>query len=50
MIENKILKATGLIAVLALAAGVAGCRIRTEKDANGEEKKVRSIRLSAASM
>lgn len=40
MIEIRILKATGLIAVLALAAGVAGCRIRTEKDANGEEKKV----------
>jgi hypothetical protein len=29
-----------LVAGLALTAAVAGCRIRTEKDANGEEKNV----------
>jgi len=40
MIESRIRIATSLIVVLALAAGIAGCRIRTEKDANGEEKKV----------
>jgi hypothetical protein len=40
MIENRIRIATSLIAVMALTAGIAGCRIRTEKDANGEEKNV----------
>jgi hypothetical protein len=40
MIDNRIRIATSLVAVLALTAGIAGCRIRTEKDANGEEKKV----------
>jgi hypothetical protein len=40
MIENRVRIATSWVAVLALAAGIAGCRIRTEKDANGEEKKV----------
>ncbi|MGO9319168.1 MAG: hypothetical protein ACLPXT_08410 [Terracidiphilus sp.] len=29
-----------LVASLALAAGMAGCRIHTEKDANGKDKKV----------
>ena len=40
MIQNRIRIATSLITMMALAAGIAGCRIRTEKDANGEEKKV----------
>ena len=40
MIRNKMRKATSLVAGLALAAGIAGCRIHTEKDANGEEKNV----------
>src|SRR5580692_827683 len=35
-----IAKAAGLLACLALAAGVAGCRIHVDKDANGEEKNV----------
>src|SRR5580692_1112138 len=35
-----IAKATGVLACLALAAGVSGCRIHVDKDANGEEKKV----------
>jgi hypothetical protein len=30
----------GLAAALALAAGIAGCRVNVEKDANGQEKKV----------
>jgi hypothetical protein len=33
-------KTTTLVVSLALAAGMAGCRIHTEKDANGEDKKV----------
>ncbi len=33
-------KSLVLLAGLALAAGMAGCRIHTEKDANGGEKKV----------
>ncbi len=40
MIQNRIRIATSLIAVLALAAGIAGCRIRTEKDSNGKDKNV----------
>lgn len=35
-----IAKAAGLFACLTLAAGVAGCRIHVDKDANGEEKNV----------
>ena len=35
-----IAKAAGLLACLALAAGVSGCRIHVDKDANGEEKNV----------
>jgi hypothetical protein len=31
---------SGLAATLALAAGIAGCRVNVEKDANGQEKKV----------
>src|SRR5271157_6033135 len=33
-------KATSLVAGLALAAGIAGCRVHVEKDANGKEKNV----------
>ena len=33
-------KAATLAVGLALAAGMAGCRIHTEKDANGQDKKV----------
>ena len=40
MIQNRIRIATSLITMMALAAAIAGCRIRTEKDANGEAKKV----------
>jgi hypothetical protein len=35
-----IANAAGLLACLALAAGVAGCRIHVDKGANGEEKNV----------
>jgi hypothetical protein len=35
-----IANAAGLLACMALAAGVAGCRIHVDKDANGEEKNV----------
>jgi hypothetical protein len=35
-----IANAAGLLAGLALAAGVAGCRIHVDKDANGQEKNV----------
>jgi hypothetical protein len=35
-----IANAGGLLACLALAAGVAGCRIHVDKDANGQEKNV----------
>ena len=40
MMWNRIRMTTSLVAVLALAAAIAGCRIRTDKDANGEEKNV----------
>jgi hypothetical protein len=33
-------KATVLVAGLALAAGLAGCRVHVDKDANGQEKNV----------
>ncbi|MGO8756654.1 MAG: hypothetical protein ACLQG3_00875 [Terracidiphilus sp.] len=39
-IRNAALDAMGLIACLALAAGVAGCRIHVDKGANGEDKHV----------
>jgi hypothetical protein len=32
--------ATGLLACLVLAVGLAGCRVHVDKDANGEEKNV----------
>jgi len=34
-------KAATLLAGLALAAGMAGCRVHVDKDANGEDKNVR---------
>lgn len=37
---NSIGNAAGLLASLALAAGLAGCRIHVDKDANGEDKNV----------
>ena len=40
MKRTPIAKAAGLLACLALAAGVAGCRIHVDKDANGEDKNV----------
>jgi hypothetical protein len=40
MKRNPIAKGAGLLACLALAAGVAGCRIHVDKDANGQEKDV----------
>jgi hypothetical protein len=40
MKTTSIANAAGLLACLALAAGVAGCRIHVDKDANGEDKNV----------
>jgi len=40
MNRNPIAHTAGLLACLALAAGVAGCRIHVDKDSNGEEKNV----------
>lgn len=40
MKTNSIAGGAGLLACLALAAGVAGCRIQTEKGANGQDKNV----------
>jgi hypothetical protein len=40
MIRIPITNSAGLLACLALAAGVAGCRIHVDKDSNGEEKNV----------
>ncbi len=38
--RNSTLRAAGLFACLALAAGLAGCRIHVDKGANGEDKNV----------
>ncbi len=38
--RNMILNSVGLLACLALAAGVTGCRIHVDKSANGEDKNV----------
>ena len=38
--RNMMRGAAGLFACLALAAGIAGCRIHVDKDANGEDKTV----------
>ncbi len=40
MKRNPIAHTAGLIACLALAAGMAGCRVHVDKDANGREKNV----------
>jgi hypothetical protein len=40
MRRNAIVHAAGLFACLALAAGVAGCKIHVDKGANGEDKHV----------
>ena len=40
MVRNRMREAAALVAGLALAAGLAGCMIHTEKDANGKEKNV----------
>lgn len=40
MIWNRTRKATSLLAGLALAAGIAGCRVHVEKGTNGEDKNV----------
>ncbi|MGD0292757.1 MAG: hypothetical protein ABSB30_02780 [Terracidiphilus sp.] len=40
MMINRMRTAATLIVGLALAAGLAGCRIQTEKGPNGEDKKV----------
>jgi hypothetical protein len=40
MTRERIRKAATLAAGLALAAGMTGCRIHTEKDVNGEDKNV----------
>jgi hypothetical protein len=40
MMRDKIREAAALAVGLALAAGLAGCRIHTEKSANGEDKNV----------
>ena len=37
---NRISKTMGLLAALALAAGIAGCRVHVDKGANGEDKDV----------
>ena len=41
MVENKLRTATGLLAALALAAGISGCfRVNVDKDDKGEDKNV----------
>ena len=39
-IRNTMLNAAGLFACVAMAAGVAGCKIHVDKAANGEDKNV----------
>lgn len=41
MNSNSMRNAAGLVAFLSLAAGLTGCRINVDKDANGQEKNVR---------
>ena len=38
--EDSVCACGGLLAALALAAGVAGCRIHVDKDADGKDKNV----------
>ncbi len=40
MVQNRMREATGLLAALVLAAGMAGCRVHVDKGANGEDKDV----------
>ena len=40
MTRNTTRDTAGLLACLALAAGLAGCRVHVDKDANGDEKNV----------
>jgi hypothetical protein len=40
MMRLSMLNSTGLVVGLALATGIAGCRIHVDKDANGEDKNV----------
>ena len=40
MVVNRMSKAAGLLVALALAAGIAGCRVHVDKGANGEDKNV----------
>jgi hypothetical protein len=41
MVQNRMRSATGLVAGLALIAGMSGCfRVHVDKDANGEDKNV----------
>lgn len=41
MNQNMAQNAAGLLVGLALAAGIAGCRVQVDKGPNGEDKKVR---------
>ncbi len=41
MKTNPIVSAAGLLACLALAAGLTGCWVHVDKDANGEDRNVR---------
>ncbi|MGB8030914.1 MAG: hypothetical protein WCF30_14780 [Terracidiphilus sp.] len=38
--RNAMVSASGLLACLLLAAGIAGCRVQVDKGPNGEDKKV----------
>jgi hypothetical protein len=38
--RNRFLDSLGLVASLALVAGIAGCRVHVDKDQNGQEKNV----------
>jgi len=40
MVGSGMGKATGFLAVLALVAGIAGCRVHVDKGTNGEDKNV----------
>ena len=38
--RNRILQSAGMLAALALAASISGCRVHVDKGANGEDKNV----------
>jgi hypothetical protein len=40
MIRSRIVNGAGMLALMLLAAGLAGCRVHVDKGANGEEKRV----------